>query len=151
MAFDTIPAQKEAEAIICLLREFPDAKAWISFSCKDDKHVCHGEPLSAAAALTLACPQVVAVGVNCVPPQTVAGLLDSLPAEVKKAKAIVVYPNSGESWTKEHKWEGGADVVPLSAYVPDWVERGARWIGGCCRTTPRDLTAIRDALLSATS
>jgi len=33
LAFETIPAIKEAEAIVKLLRELPDAKAWISFSC----------------------------------------------------------------------------------------------------------------------
>ena len=34
LAFDTIPAVKEAEAIITVLREFPNVKAWVSFSCK---------------------------------------------------------------------------------------------------------------------
>jgi hypothetical protein len=34
LAFETIPAQKEAEALVQLLREFPSSKAWISFSCK---------------------------------------------------------------------------------------------------------------------
>ena len=34
LAFETIPAQKEAEAIIMVLREYPNVKAWISFSCK---------------------------------------------------------------------------------------------------------------------
>ena len=26
--------QAEAEALVTLLREFPDAKAWVTFSCK---------------------------------------------------------------------------------------------------------------------
>lgn len=34
LAFETIPAQKEAEGLVQLLREFPSSKAWISFSCK---------------------------------------------------------------------------------------------------------------------
>ena len=33
-AFETIPLKKEAVAIVELLAEFPDIKAWISFSCK---------------------------------------------------------------------------------------------------------------------
>lgn len=34
IAFETIPSIKEAEALVGLLREFPHAKAWLSFSCK---------------------------------------------------------------------------------------------------------------------
>lgn len=33
-AFETIPSKKEAEAVVELLKEYPDVKAWISFSCK---------------------------------------------------------------------------------------------------------------------
>ena len=34
LAFDTIPALKEVQAITSVLREYPNVKAWISFSCK---------------------------------------------------------------------------------------------------------------------
>lgn len=34
IAMETIPSFKEAEALVDLLREFPDTKAWLSFSCK---------------------------------------------------------------------------------------------------------------------
>jgi len=34
LAFETFPAQKEAEAVVRLLRELPSSRAWISFSCK---------------------------------------------------------------------------------------------------------------------
>ena len=34
VAFETIPSLKEAKALVDLLREFPDVKAWLSFSCK---------------------------------------------------------------------------------------------------------------------
>lgn len=33
-AFETIPSQKEAEALTQLLREFPNMKAWMSFNCQ---------------------------------------------------------------------------------------------------------------------
>jgi homocysteine S-methyltransferase len=39
---------KEAEALIELLKEFIDCKAWISFSCKDDKNISDGESFSDA-------------------------------------------------------------------------------------------------------
>ena len=35
LAFETVPALKEASAIVNLLeKEFPDARAWLTFSCK---------------------------------------------------------------------------------------------------------------------
>jgi homocysteine S-methyltransferase len=34
IAFETIPSQKEAEALVELLKEFPNVKAWLSFNCK---------------------------------------------------------------------------------------------------------------------
>jgi len=34
LAFETFPAQKEAEAVVQLLKELPSSRAWISFSCK---------------------------------------------------------------------------------------------------------------------
>ena len=34
IAFETIPSRKEAEALAELLKEFPNVKAWFSFSCQ---------------------------------------------------------------------------------------------------------------------
>lgn len=34
LAIETIPSLAEAEIIVSLLREFPNVKAWVSFSCK---------------------------------------------------------------------------------------------------------------------
>lgn len=34
LALETIPCQEEAEMLCELLREFPNVKAWLAFSCK---------------------------------------------------------------------------------------------------------------------
>ncbi|UJR27026.1 hypothetical protein I4U23_008330 [Adineta vaga] len=34
IAFETIPSQKEAEAVVELLKEFPNLKGWLSFNCQ---------------------------------------------------------------------------------------------------------------------
>lgn len=34
LAFETIPALAEAEVLVELLKEFPNQKAWVSFTCK---------------------------------------------------------------------------------------------------------------------
>lgn len=68
LALETIPAQKEAEALVELLREFPAAKAWLSLSCQDDRHTCHGELFSDVVQTISSSEQIVAVGVNCTSP-----------------------------------------------------------------------------------
>ena len=36
LAIETIPAQKEAEALTTLLAEYPTWSAWLTYSCKVD-------------------------------------------------------------------------------------------------------------------
>lgn len=141
-AFETIPSMLEAEALLELLQEFPQKQAWLSFSCKDTEHVCHGEPLAACATLAEKVDQVVAVGLNCTDPGYVNGLLESLP---ELNTLLVVYPNSGEKWNSEgNRWTGhGCKSMPVS----EWYDRGARVIGGCCRTSISDVLRMRADLI----
>lgn len=34
LAFETIPCRKEGEVLLSILKEHPNVKAWLSFSCK---------------------------------------------------------------------------------------------------------------------
>ena len=143
LAFETIPSRKEAEALIKLLPEFPDAQALFSFSCKDDRHVSHGELFSECTELVAGSEQVIAVGINCTPPRFLVSLLQGARAN---QKPLMVYPNSGEKWiAEEHRWSGHAGD-PMSA--TDWYDAGARIIGGCCRTAPDDIRQMRAELLA---
>lgn len=45
-------------------------------------------------------------------------------------------------------WQGKEDCVPLEHYVAQWVELGARFIGGCCRTYARDIERIKQTVNS---
>lgn len=140
LACETIPSRLEAAALVRLLGERPDAKAWITFSCRDGRHTSAGDAIADCARWLDGVPQVVAIGVNCVAPE----LVESLVREIASGtgKPIVAYPNSGESWDAAARcWVGTADR--FTAYVPAWLEAGARWIGGCCRTTPDDIRRVR--------
>jgi homocysteine S-methyltransferase len=58
---------------------------------------------------------------------------------------VVVYPNSGEAWNaKDREWGGAPDSETLD--VAQWVNDGARIVGGCCRITPIDIAAMRKTL-----
>lgn len=145
LACETIPCQIEAEALVELLAEFPDSRAWLSFSCCDEMHVCHGEPFAECVKIAHASPQAVAVGINCTAPQHIAPLLKS--AAGITDKPLVVYPNRGEQWDiHNYCWTDGTGVTDFSAMVQTWHRHGARFIGGCCRTTPHDIRQMAQAL-----
>lgn len=141
LAFETIPCAREAEALVRLLEDFSHIPAWICFSCCDETHVCHGEPLSDCVAVANDAPSCVAVGVNCTPPRYVADLLHSV--RDVTSKSLVAYPNSGEVWdATKHCWIGGPDAVDFAEAAQQWYEAGARLVGGCCRTTPDTIRGL---------
>jgi homocysteine S-methyltransferase len=146
MACETIPSQAEARVLLDLLRQSPGVLAWISFSCRDGAHISDGTPLAQCAALCAESEQVVAVGINCTPPSLISSLIGEARLGAP-AKPIVVYPNSGETYVGAgRRWTGGADRPALPELALEWYRRGARLIGGCCRTGPEDIRALRLAL-----
>ncbi len=141
LACETIPSRIEAEALVELLQEFPQAQAWISFSCRDEAHIWEGDLLRDCVQAVEASPQVVAVGVNCTSPRFIPALV----AEARQAtkKPVLVYPNSGEKYDPEKgDWDGQPAYVSFGEQAREWYSAGAQLIGGCCRTTPEDIRAI---------
>ena len=146
LACETIPCPEEAEALLLLLEEFPEARAWLSFSCRDGLHISQGELFRDVVKMAESSPQVLAVGVNCTAPRYISSLLEE--ARSVTEKPLVAYPNSGESWdAARHCWiEGGREegfgILPL-----EWHALGARLIGGCCRTGGEDVRRVREVVL----
>jgi homocysteine S-methyltransferase len=133
LACETIPSRVEARALVRLLREAPEAWSWLSFSCRDGTHLSE-------------VPQLVAVGVNCTPPQFITSLI----AQARRStdKPVLVYPNSGEAYNAESKsWRPAVDSVDFTESCQSWRELGAALIGGCCRIGPQHIRRIRRRLL----
>lgn len=144
VALETIPSLDEARAILAALAQFPSTRAWVSFTCRDEAHVAHGELLADCAALVSGSEQVVAVGVNCTHPRFVSALIDTVKAAI--SKPIFVYPNSGETWDAQaRQWRGRSDVAGYGKLASEWFAAGAHAVGGCCRTTPEHIRAVRAA------
>jgi homocysteine S-methyltransferase len=144
LALETVPDIDEADALVGLIRE-ANVPAWLSYTI-DGASTRAGQSLAEAFAVAAGVPQIVAVGVNCCAPD------DVLPAiEIARAvtgKPVIVYPNSGESWdTDRRRWTGSARFSP--SLVPQWVAAGARIVGGCCRVSPADISAVAAAVDSA--
>src|SRR5882672_8731676 len=64
-ALETIPSLLEARALVRALRIVRDMPAWLSFSCRDGEHTCHGERIADCVAELAGCEQLVAIGINC--------------------------------------------------------------------------------------
>jgi len=148
LACETIPSYEEAQVLVDLLRDTPDTFAWMSFSCRDGEHICDGTPIVQCAQLLNRSEQIVAIGVNCTAPRHISSLIDHIRSGAPD-KAVVVYPNAGEIYdAKTRKWSGAADPADLGQLAIEWANRGAQLIGGCCRTGPEHIAAIRAALVS---
>jgi homocysteine S-methyltransferase len=144
VTFETIPSLAEAEAILESLERFPDLAAYISFTCRDDGHTGHGEPIEECARLLHTRRQIIAIGINCTAPRHILPLIHRIRAV--STKRIAVYPNSGEDWVAETRsWAGTSDPQSFGALAETWRRAGADWIGGCCRTGPEHIRAIAQA------
>jgi homocysteine S-methyltransferase len=142
LACETIPCLAEARALARLLPEFPGTAAWISFSCRDGLHNSQGEPIADCVAALEGVDQVVALGVNCTAPQHIGSLIEQMHARTRKP--LLVYPNSGEHYDGLHKtWHGNPGAAHFADQARGWHARGARLIGGCCRTGPDEIAALR--------
>jgi len=139
-ACETIPSLEEGLAVARLAEE-NGLCCWVSFSCRSGGEICDGTPIEDCARALEDCPAVAAVGVNCTAPEYVRELVERICRVT--GKPIVVYPNSGECYDPVTKtWHGPADGRSFASRAADWYEAGARIIGGCCRTTPRDIAEL---------
>lgn len=141
LAIETIPDVDEAEAVLDVVRG-SGVPAWLSYSIRGDR-TCAGQPLEEAFAAVSGVDEVIAVGVNCCPPEDVARAV-AVAREVT-GLPVVVYPNSGETWdARRRAWTGAG--TGLAASAGEWASAGARLVGGCCRTGPEGIAVLAKAL-----
>ena len=114
--------------------------AWVTFSIRNGDRLADGTSLSEAARKVGERDCVDAVGMNCGPREIVAPALDRL---AESGKPLIVYPNSGETYDPSTKtWHSPVHGAGWDSFVPLWERKGARSIGGCCRTLPADIAQI---------
>lgn len=127
LALETVPSGAEVTVLVDLL-DAAGVPAWISMTAGPDGRTPEGEPLEEALGPALAHHAVIAVGVNCVPPEHVAPALERLAGA---ATPRLVKPNLGARWEPSgQRWRR----TPLPDPAP-WVRAGARLVGGCCGTS----------------
>lgn len=142
LACETLPSLREARMLLQLLKETPERWAWLSFSCRDGKHLSDGTPFIDAVRLCNSSPGIAAIGVNCTAPRFVTSLIEV--AIQASDLPIIVYPNSGDVYdatTKKWVAEG-----PRAAWLDDaarWDSLGTAGIGGCCRIGTKTIADLR--------
>jgi len=147
LALETFPSPDEAAIVLRLMGHWPAMTAWVSFSTRDDAHVGEGQPIEEAVRAVAGLPGVVAIGVNCLPPSRVEPLLERMRRVTDLP--LAAYPNSGEEWDAAGRcWVGTEGGFDPARDAPRWYRLGARLLGGCCRTTPDTIRAIRKAVSS---
>lgn len=145
LALETIPSITEARVLAELLRDCA-TPAWVSFSCRDEKHVCDGTRIEEAASVFSGHPTVLAVGVNCTSPQYLPPLIRAIRSALPDI-AILAYPNSGETYdATNNTWSGTVSPLDCATAALAWVSAGATLVGGCCRMGPEHISAITKRL-----
>lgn len=152
LAIETIPSAGEVQSLLQLLAtEFPTITAYISFSLRDGQHLCDGTPLASVLPAINQQRQIVAVGVNCYALDKVTDALITFRAHTNLP--LLVYPNSGERYDPVAKvWVDSPPTNrPYHEYIDEWIECGAKMIGGCCRTNPEIISNVAKKLDSIRS
>ena len=145
LVFETIPSLQEAQAIAAAIKHAkPKIPVWVSFSCHDSQHVCSGEALKDCVQAVASLPIVTSIGINCTPPSYIQSLLGI--AATVTSKTLLAYPNRGATWNSATQEWRGAETVCIADWVDEYVEAGARIIGGCCQTTPTDIGKVATQL-----
>ncbi len=145
LLFETQPSLEEAvtEAEIA---EDMGADYWVSFSCRDEKHISEGELLrNCALEFTRErYPHIRMIGVNCTAPELMEPLIEELRGAADLP--IAVYPNSGEKYDPRlKKWNGMAGSVPFGEYAMRYMKAGASAVGGCCTTVQSHIREVAEA------
>jgi len=145
--FETIPSVNEADILLNILSEFPNQKACLSFSCKDGKHLSHGETFTSAVEKFWSNDsrkQLIAIGMNCLDPTLITPLLMSVKTENVD---FITYPNGGGVWDAVKKCWDNTQKYQIS--VDDlnlWSKKGLKIVGGCCNTDATEILRFRNLI-----
>lgn len=149
LAIETQPRLDEVLILLDWLKEnAPQIPVYISFTLKNQSnpdHISNGTTIKEAIKKVEQYQQVFAMGINCIKPQAVSAALRNIRKYTKKP--MVVYPNLGGVYNvAKQRWEPFKEKINLSELTKEWYELGAKLIGGCCSTLPKQIKVISQTL-----
>ena len=139
---ETIPLADEALLIAEILEELGAPPAWFSFGFADETQTYGLDAVDKAVLSVAGYADLVAIGMNCTHPRYVDSLLASM-SELVSGIPLIVYPNHGREWDAVARcWIGDSMSISTVETVKQWVDLGARFIGGCCGIGPEDIAHL---------
>jgi S-methylmethionine-dependent homocysteine/selenocysteine methylase len=113
----------------------------VSFVVQESGDLLSGEALEdAVAAVEPFDP--LAIGLNCIPPRGLTAILPRLRRATSRPLSAYAHINNP---VPIRGWSYTQQVTPeeYAEYVREWLDAGARIVGGCCGTTPEHIRAVR--------
>lgn len=146
LAIETIPNFEEIKVLLEILKQYPNAVAWVTCSLRDSEHISDGTSLLDVQKFLESNEQIVAYGVNCVKPELVDETIKLLSKNNKKE--LIVYPNGGAVYNPEIKeWSSSEHAEHLFRKdALEWYNEGCHLIGGCCCTNKTDIEVLSENL-----
>lgn len=152
IGFETVPNFEELKAILSFDETQLAKPFYVGLSVHDNCVLRDGTSMEAIAAYINGLgdkinPNFLLLGINCVSYNGSGDILKSMHKALPNLP-LLAYPNSGEVYEPKKKiWIPNEDKsVTWDAVVKSFIDSGARIIGGCCRTTPKDISEISEAV-----
>lgn len=140
LACETLPSLHEAKIILKALREFPHICTWFSFSAKDALHVRNGESIKECTKWIENQEDIESIGINCTATEHITPILQNIRDIC--TKPIVLYPNYSAYVASSKTWEKSEIPDDFGKLAFHWKQLGASGVGGCCQTTPKEISQI---------
>lgn len=152
IGFETVPNFEELKAILSFDEKKLAKPFYVGLSVHDNCVLRDGTSMETIAAYIKGLgdkvnPNFLLLGINCVSYNESGDILKSMHKALPNLP-LLAYPNSGEVYEPNEKiWMPKADKSRnWEALVKCYIDSGARVIGGCCRTTPKDISEIAKAV-----
>lgn len=144
LLIETMGDSYETKAAVLAARENSCLPVLVSCAYGADGKLMTGASPAATVAL-LEGLGVDAIGVNCsLGPKQMQAVVDEL---LKRASVpVLVKPNAGLPTEKDGETVYDIDENEFSAYMSEFVKKGARLVGGCCGTTPAYIQKVAAAV-----
>jgi homocysteine S-methyltransferase len=141
LALETMPDLAEVRVLLELIEsKSPDMPYWVSFTVSEPGAISGGGTFSEACALVEGYANAMAVGINCSPLSVITPTLSGVDTDLP----FIVYPNAGQSWDSDAMgWSGNPEFANRE-HIDEWVNLGARIVGGCCGYGPSNLPPMRE-------
>ena len=150
---ETLSTVEEARAAVSGAAPF-QRPIWVGLSLMDQgPWLRSAEPISAAVKALSQLP-VDAILANCCPPETITAAMPALcqsgmPAG-GYANGFVEIPKTFLPGKTREQLVSRTDLSPenYANYVDEWIENGARIVGGCCEVGPAHIAVIHERLIA---